>query len=135
MEADKSMPEESQIIWGKDSKFLIGCILLISSFFLGFFGKGLFFVKFYEPVSRYTGLSLWALSWILTLIGIFLLGMETMKMIRQRIQSQVKKTVRDTYEITKGLPRKGLKYTRTLHSKGADRMAKVTKIIGSKIKH
>lgn len=114
MEQDKPVPEGEKIVWWKDMKFLLGCLLIISSFFLGFFGKGLFFVKFYEPVSRYTGLSLWALSWILTLVGIFLLGMETMRMIKQRIQSQVKKTVKDTYEITKGLPKKGMGYTKRL---------------------
>lgn len=117
MESAKAAPEEEKIIWWKDFKFIIGCLLIVSSFFLGFFGKGLFFVKFYEPVLRYTGLSLWALSWILTLLGIFLLGMETIKMIRQRIQSQVRKTVRDTYEITKGLPKKGFHYTKRLMSK------------------
>ena len=135
METDKPMPEVEKIIWWKDAKFLMGCLLIVSSFFLGFFGKGLFFVKFYEPVSRYTGLSLWALSWIFTLIGIFLLGIETMKIIKQRIKSQVKKTVKGTYEMTKGLPRRGLKYTRELRSKGAGKMAKVTRIISSKIKH
>lgn len=112
MQADKPMLEESRIIWWKDVKFLIGCLLIITSFFLGFFGKGLFFIKFYEPVLRYTGLSLWTLSWILTLIGIFLFGMETIRMIRQRIQYQVKKTVKGTYDITKELPKKGLKYIR-----------------------
>ncbi len=114
MAADKPMPEEKKIIWWKEARFLIGCLLLIISFVVGTFGKGLFLVRFYEPVSRYTGLSLWALSWIITLIGVFLLGIETIKMIKQHIQNQVKKTVRETYLYTKGLPKKGIHYTKRL---------------------
>ena len=114
MKAETVQKDEKKIIWWKDIKFLAGCILIIVSFVLGFFGKGLFFVRFYEPFYRNTGLSLWALSWILTVVGGFLLGIETVKMIKQNIQSQVKKTVNETYKITKGLPKKGLTYTRGL---------------------
>jgi len=42
------MQEERKIIWWKDIKFLMGCLLIILSFVLGTFGKGLFFVKFYQ---------------------------------------------------------------------------------------
>ena len=98
------MQEERKIIWWKDIKFLMGGLLITLSFVLGTFDKGLFFA----------------------FIGIFLMGMKTIKMIRQRIHSQVKKTVRGAYEITKELPKKGLNYTKEF---------KFTKTIISKIKH
>jgi len=122
------------VIWWKDFKLLIGVILVVLSFVLGFYGKILFVVKIYEPFYLITGLSIWAFSWILLFLGVFLVGWETVKMIQQHIQHHVKKTVKGTYNYTKGLPRKGYRYTKELHKRGLDKIAKTTKSIKEKIK-
>lgn len=114
------------LIWWKDKKLLAGFILVMSSFILGLYGKVLFISKFYEPVQLITGLSIWAFSWVLLFLGVFLVGWETVKMIQYKIQHHVKKTVKDTYHYTKGLPKKGYDYTKELHKKG---IAKIKKSI------
>lgn len=113
--------------WWKDKKLLAGVILVLLSIIMGFYGKGLIIVKFYEPVYLITGLSLWAFSWVLLFLGAFLVGWETVKMIQYRIRHQVKKTVRGTYEYTKGLPKKGYDYTRKLPKKGYNYTKKLPK--------
>ncbi|MBI2559015.1 hypothetical protein HYW20_06875 [Candidatus Woesearchaeota archaeon] len=113
-----------QVIWWKDKKLLAGVILVVLSFILGFYSKVLIIVKIYEPVSVITGLSIYAFSWILLFIGIFLVGWETVKMIQMKIHHQVKKTARETYGYTKGLPRKGYHYTRQLQKKSIARIKK-----------
>ena len=90
------------IVWHKDAKFLIGISLIVLSFFIGGFGKGLSIIKYYIPKYLITGLSLWAFSWILLLLGVFLVGIETVKMIKARINHHIKRT----YHYTKGLRRK-----------------------------
>ncbi|MDP3765994.1 MAG: hypothetical protein Q8R04_05770 [Nanoarchaeota archaeon] len=116
--------EQKPIIWWKDKKLLSGFILVLSSIILGFYGKGLFIINFYEPVYLITGLSIWAFSWVLLLLGVFLVGWETVKMIQMRIHHHVRKTVRGTYEFTKGLPKKGYDYTKELHKKGMGKLKK-----------
>ena len=103
--------------WYKDRKLLAGFILVLLSIILGLYGKVVLIVKFYKPIGLITGISLWAFSWILLLLGIFLVGWETVKMIQQRIQHHVRKTVKETYHHAKELPRKGYHYTRKLHKK------------------
>ena len=109
------MTEKKKIVWYKDVRFLSGIILIILSIIIGEFGKGLSIIKFYEPVYLITGLSLWAFSYILLFLGIFLVGWETVRMLKQRIQHHVKKTVKGTYNYTKQLPKKGYHYTKELH--------------------
>ena len=111
---------ENKIIWYKDRKLLTGIILVVASIVLGLYGKGLlgiFFVnlvnRLYKPVYLLTGLSVYAFSWILLLFGVFLVGWETVKMIRDRIHHHVRKT----YHYTKGLPKKGYHYTKELHKR------------------
>ena len=108
------------ILWWKDNKLMAGIILVASSIIIGLYAKGLlgfFFVnlfnKLYKPLYLYTGLSVYALSWILLFLGIFLVGWETVKMIRSRIHHHVKKT----YKYTQGLPKKGYDYTKKLHKR------------------
>ena len=120
--------------WWKDKKLLAGIILVFASLIVGFYGKGLFIVKFYEPVYLITGLSIWAFSWLLLLLGIFLVGWETVKMIQQRIHHHVKHTVKRTYHHAKELPRKGYHYTKKMHKKGMDKISKTSKAIAEKMK-
>ena len=112
---------DKPIIWWKDTKLLIGVILIILNFILGFYAKALIVVKFYEPISVITGLSIYAFSFILLLMGVFLVGWETVKLIQQRIHHHVKRTVKMTYHGAKELPRKGIHYTRQLHKKFKER--------------
>lgn len=109
---ENTKKDKTIILW-RDTRFLIGISLIILSFFVGEFGKGLSIIKYYIPKYLITGLSLWAFSWILLLIGVFLVGMETLKMIKARINHHVRKT----YHYTKGLPKKGYHYTKKLISK------------------
>lgn len=118
---------EKKIGWWKDKKLLAGVILVVVSFILGFYGKVLIIVRIYEPVAVVTGVSIYAFSWILLFIGVFLVGWETVKMIQMRIHHQVKKTARETYDYTKGLPRKGYHYTKQLHKKSIARIKKSIK--------
>lgn len=105
------------IIWWKDKKFLAGFILVFLSIILGLYGKALSITRFYEPVKLITGLSIWAFSWILLFLGVFLVGWETVKMIQSNIHHHVKRTVKETYHYTKGLPKKSFDYTKELHKK------------------
>lgn len=133
----KQMPIE----WWKDKKLMAGMILVILSIILGLYSKGLlsFFLanllnKLYKPFYLLTGLSIYVLSWVLLFLGVFLVGLETLRMIQHRIQHHVRKTVKDTYDYTKGLPKKGYHYTKKLHKKGMDRLAKTSKAITENIK-
>lgn len=121
-------------VWWKDRKLLAGVILVILSVILGFYGKILFISKFYEPVYLITGLSIWAFSWILLFLGIFLVGWETVKLIQQRIHHHVKRTVRGTYDYTKEISKKGYKHTKKLHRKGMEKIKKTSKAITNRMK-
>ncbi|MBI2658410.1 ABC transporter ATP-binding protein [Candidatus Woesearchaeota archaeon] len=108
--------------WWKDKKLLAGIILVISSVILGFYGKLLFIVKFYEPIYVITGLSIYVFSFILLFLGIFLVGWETVKLIQHRIQHHVKTTMKKTYHHAKRLPKRGYHYTKKLHRKGMEKI-------------
>ena len=99
--------KELPTIWWKDKKLLTGVILVVLSIIFGTYGKVIFIAKFYEPIGLITGSSLWAFSWVLLFLGVFLVGWETIKMIQQRIHHHVKKTVKDTYDYTKEISKKG----------------------------
>ena len=116
--------QEQKNVWYKDKKLLAGFIVVILSIILGFYGKVLFIFKFYEPIYLITGLSIYAFSFILLFIGIFLVGWETVKMIQYRIHHHVKRTVKGTYEYSKELPKRGYRYTKELHKKGIDKITK-----------
>ena len=121
---EKHTTPDRQIVWYKDIKLLFGVILVVSTISLGFFSKGLVIAKFYEPFYLITGLSLYAFSWFLLLCGILLVGMETVRMIRQHIQNYIKRTIKETYGFTMSLPQKGLDYTKQLHKKSMERFSK-----------
>lgn len=121
---EKQAKPEKQILWYKDIKLLFGVILVVSSIVLSFFSKGLIIAKIYEPFYLITGLSLYAFSWFLLLCGILLVGLETVRMIRQHIQNYIKRTIKETYGFTISLPQKGLDYTKQLHKKGMERFRK-----------
>ncbi|MBI4143488.1 phosphoribosylglycinamide formyltransferase [Candidatus Woesearchaeota archaeon] len=108
--------------WWNDKNLLAGIILVISSVIIGFYGKFLFIVKFYEPIYLITGLSLYAFSFILLFLGIFLVGWETVKLIQYRIHHHVKATVKKTYHHARKLPGRGYDYTKKLHKKGMDKI-------------
>ena len=123
--------------WWKDKKLLAGIILVLASIIVGFYGKALSIVKFYEPVYLITGLSIWAFSWILMLLGIFIVGWENVKMIQNRIKHHVKKTVKNTYDQAKDLQEKGYRYTKRLHKKSMNKLSKTlktSKVIARKMK-
>ncbi len=109
-----------KIIWWKDIKLLAGIILVILSIIIGFFSKVYVVAKIYEPISVITGLSVYALSWILLFFGAFLVGWETVKLIQSRIHHHVK----TTYHHAKELPKRGYHYTRELHKRGMEKIRK-----------
>lgn len=126
--------------WWKDRKLLAGVILVAASIAIGFYGKsllGVFIVnwvnKLYSPFYLLTGLSVYAFSWIVFFVGIFLVGWETVKIIRNRINHHVRKTVRGTYDITKELSKKGYRRTKALHRKSMEKISKTAKVINDKL--
>ena len=121
---EKQAKPEKQILWYKDKRLFFGVILVVSRLALSFFSKGLLIAKIYEPFYLITGLSLYAFSWFLLLCGILLVGLETVRMIRQHIQNYIKRTIKETYGFTISLPQKGLDYTKQLHKKSMDRFRK-----------
>ena len=108
--------------WYKDNKLIIGIVLVILSFILGFWGKVIIIVRFYEPVQLITGLSIYAFSFVLLFIGILLVGWQTVKIIQYRIHHHVRTTVKKTYHHAKGLPKKGYNYTKRLKNKLTEEM-------------
>ena len=90
-----------KFIWRRDKPFLAGFILVFLSFVLGIYGKIFSIIKFNQPVYLLMGLSIWAFSWILLMLGVFLVGWETVKMIQTSVHNKMKETVKDTYRYTK----------------------------------
>ena len=127
--------QEKPIVLWKDVKFWAGFVIVILSIILGFFAKGLIIVNITQPFHLIRGLSVYALSWVLLLIGIFLVGMETVKIIQQKISYHVEKSVKETYGYTKKLPIEGFEYTKKLHRKSMDGLAKTSKFIKGKVRH
>ena len=125
---------DQPVQWYKDNKLMIGIIIVIISFILGIWGKVLIVAELYRPVELLTGISIYAFSFVLLFIGVFLVGWETVKMIQYRIHYHLKKTVKGTYHYTKELPKKSYHYTKNLHKKGIDRLASTSKTIAEKIK-
>lgn len=115
---------QKPVMWWKDLKLFTGVILVVLSFILGFYSKVFVVAKIYEPFAVITGLSVYALSWIMLFFGAFLVGWETVNLIQNRIHQHVKTTVKKTYHRAKQLPRKGYYYTKELHKKS---MAKIKK--------
>ncbi len=127
--------------WWKDRKLLAGVMLVVASIAIGFYGKsllGVFIVdwvnKLYSPFYLLTGLSVYAFSWIVFSLGIFLVGWETIKLIRNRIHHHVKKTLKQTYHATKELSKKGYRGTKALHKKGMEKISKTSKSIAEKLR-
>ncbi|MBI2653957.1 hypothetical protein HYX02_04045 [Candidatus Woesearchaeota archaeon] len=116
--------EKKPIIWWKDKKLLAGIILVLLSAILGFYGKVVIISRFYEPLGLLTGFSIYAFSFILLFVGIFLVGWETIKMIKYRIHHHLKETARRTYNHAKQLPVKGYHYTKELHKKSINKIKK-----------
>lgn len=116
-----------KIVWWKDAKLLTGVILVVLSIIIGFYSKVYVVAKIYEPIAVVTGLSVYALSWILLFFGAFLTGWETVHLIQSRIHHHVRKTMKGTYEYTKKLPKRGYHYTKEIHKKGMEKIRKSIK--------
>ncbi|MBI4451872.1 hypothetical protein HY637_00445 [Candidatus Woesearchaeota archaeon] len=108
--------------WYKDNKLVIGVVIVVVSFILGFWGKVLIVKELYRPVELVTGISVYAFSWILLFVGAAMVGWSTVKRINYRIHHHVKKTVKKTYHHAKNFPRKATQYTKELHKKSMDRL-------------
>ena len=128
------MDGQKRLVWWKDIKLLAGIILIILNIVLGIFGKVLIAAKFYEPVYVITGISIYVISWLMLFAGAFLVGWETLNIVQTQIRNQVKKTVKGTYNYTKGLPKKSYDYTKELHRKSMDRISRTSKDIVGKIR-
>ena len=133
MDIQKTITEQP-MKWYRDNKFLIGVILVVLSFILGLYSKVLIFVKFYEPIYLITGISLYALSFVLLFLGVFMVGWRTVKMIQSRIHHHVKKAVKKTYSNAKKFPRKATNYTKKLHRRGMNKINKTSRMISKKIR-
>ena len=113
-------------LW-EDKKFLAGFILVLLSIMLGFYGKIIFFTKIYQPLGILTGLSVYGFSWLLLLLGAFLVGWKTVKLIQYRIHHHVKKTVKGTYRHAKY-------HARNIHKRSIKNIEKVRHRLHKKIR-
>jgi len=102
---------------------MIGVVIVLISFVLGLYGKVIIVAKLYHPVELITGISVYAFSFVLLFLGVFLVGWRTVRIIQSRIHHHVKKTVKITY-----------KHTKRLHKKGINKITKTSKIIAKKFK-
>ena len=118
MKSENKMSDEDAekpILQWKDKKLLAGFILVLLSFILGFYGKGLAglaIFKLDEPAYLIKGLSLWAFSFALMLLGVFLVGWETVRMIQKMVHNKVKDTVKEGYHYTKDYTKRKYNYTK-----------------------
>lgn len=120
--------------WYKDNKLMIGIIIVVISFILGFWGKVLIVAELYKPVELITGVSVYGFSWILLFVGAAMVGWSTVKRINYMINRHIKKTVKKTYHHARKLPKKSYHYTKELHRKSMDRLATTSRAIAEKIK-
>ena len=126
---------QKPVKWYTDNKFLIGVILVILGFVLGFYGKVLIFAKFYEPIQLLTGISIYAFSFVLLFLGAFLVGWRTIRMIKSRIYHHTQKTAKLTYNHARKFPKKAVDYTKKLHRESMDKIYKTSRSIAEKIRH
>ena len=107
--------------WWKDWKLMFGIALILFNIALGFYGKALIIAKYYEPIYVLTGISLWVLSWLLMIVGVFLVGRETFRMLKKWIHDEIRNAAIKSYDMTKGQAQKGIDYTKALHKKGMEK--------------
>ena len=134
MDIRKSITQKP-IEWYNNNKFLMGVILVILSFVLGIYGKVLILVKFYEPIQLYTGISIYAFSWVLLFLGAFMVGWQTVRIMESKIYSSTQKTVKLTYDHARKFPKKATDYTKKLHRESMDKIYKTSRSIAEKIRH
>jgi len=107
--------------WWKEWRLIVGILLILGTVILGFYGKALVIVKYYEPVYLITGISLWILSWVLMFAGVFLVGKGTIRMIKNWIQKEIRNAVTKSYDATTSQAKRGYNYTKELHKKGIEK--------------
>ena len=119
--------KDHSIEWYRNNKFMIGVVLVIISIILGFWGKVLIIVRFYEPIELLTGISIYAFSFVLLFTGILLVGWQTVRMIQYKIHHHVRKTVKKTYHHARKFPKRARHYTKELHKKGIEKIRETIK--------
>ena len=130
--------KERAIKWYQDRKLMIAFIIIIISFILGFYGKALIIIKFYQPIYVITGISIFAFSWVLLFVGIFMVGWSTVKRMQHEINQNVKRAAKKTYYGAKhqaaGFPRKATNLTKIIHKKSIDKIKSTSKAITKKLR-
>ena len=130
--------KEMAIKWYKDKKLIIAFIIIVISFILGFYGKALIILKFYEPIYVITGISIFAFSWVLLFVGIFMVGWATVKRMQQQIHENVKSAAKKTYYEAKyqaqNIPRRATSLTKSIHRKTLNKVANASRSITNRIK-
>ena len=113
----KNKKEEKKIIWWKDKVLVAGIVLIAAHFLVSFVGLSIFLINISNKIYRITGLSLYGLSWIMFAVGLFLVGEETFRLIKQRIHHHVKKTVKRTYHHARKLHARSYHHAKNLHKR------------------
>ena len=121
---------EGMMMWWKDIKLWVGVVLIILNFVIGFYAKVMMVIKINDPFYWWLWVRIYAFSWLLLFAGIFLTGWETYRIITDKVNRNVKKTVRKTYRHAKSLPRKGVE----LHRKSMSKIAATSKMIVQRMK-
>ena len=86
-------------------KLILAIVVVIISLALGTYTKVMFVLQFHIPFYRWLNLSLYIISWILIFIAAFFVGKEVLALA----DLYIKKKMRETYDITVDIHKKGLK--------------------------
>ncbi len=98
-------------------KLLFAILTIIASLVLGVYTKVRFVLSFDDPFQRWLNLSLYLISWLLLFVAVFFVGKEALALA----DAYVKRKLRETYNVTVDIHKKGLetgiKTTKALHKK------------------
>jgi hypothetical protein len=99
-------------------KLLAAILTVIASLVLGAYTKVMFFLHFLDPFKSWFYLALYILSWVMLFVAAFFVGKEALILADQ----WVKKKLRETYDVTATIPKKGIEHG----VKGAKKIHKAT---------
>ena len=87
-------------------KIFIGVMLFIISLILGAYSKVMLFVHITNPTMWWLNLALYLVSWLILFVAAYIVGKEIMQMIDEYLKNKVK----ETYDVTIEIHKKGAKH-------------------------
>ncbi len=108
-------------------KLLFAILTVIASIVLGVYTKVMFVLSFADPFKRWLNLGLYVMSWLMLFGAAFFVGKEALALA----DVYVKKKLRETYDVTVDIHKKGLetgiKTTKALHKQTVTLQKKTVK--------